>query len=217
MNCFCCLSARSEKPFCCAITRDSRSSKWRSSLALAKMPPASAWTGRLKSSGSGLGVAAFRVAPAALIGACAIPSSAQAVALAEPSANAVAIATQVSRLLTLAKLKLVAAGVAACLLLVIGGIVATTLPKSQQMATAALPASPPADIVKVTDAALSGPMMAAGWPIALPGSITSTPSVADLDGDGKLEVIVTCMARVADPSYVHPRPSGSAAVCRAGR
>ena len=37
-----------------------------------------------------------------------------------------------------------------------------------------------------------------GWPVRLPGQVASTPIVADLLGDGKLEVVATCRAS-ADP------------------
>jgi RNA polymerase sigma factor (sigma-70 family) len=57
---------------------------------------------------------------------------------------------------------------------------------------------------------IAGYPIARGWPVALPGAITATPTVADLDGDGKLEIIVPCMARDDDPPYVHPSPDHAA-------
>jgi RNA polymerase sigma factor (sigma-70 family) len=46
-----------------------------------------------------------------------------------------------------------------------------------------------------------------GWPIALPGSITGTPAVADLEGNGKLAIIVPC-EYINDP-VVHSHPTQS--------
>lgn len=54
--------------------------------------------------------------------------------------------------------------------------------------------------------------VAPGWPVAVSGSVTSTPGLVDLDGDGKPEIIVTSMARHADPGYAHPRPTSAALV-----
>lgn len=47
---------------------------------------------------------------------------------------------------------------------------------------------------KINDPALADFPIAPGWPLALPGSVTGTPVVADLDGDEELEIIVPCMA-----------------------
>jgi hypothetical protein len=44
------------------------------------------------------------------------------------------------------------------------------------------------------DPALAGFHYAPGWPVQLPGTVISTPVVADLLGDGHLEVIVACRA-----------------------
>jgi hypothetical protein len=49
--------------------------------------------------------------------------------------------------------------------------------------------------------------IANGWPIALPGSICCTPVVADMTGDGKPCIIVTCCARDTNAHYVHPKPN----------
>jgi hypothetical protein len=51
--------------------------------------------------------------------------------------------------------------------------------------------------------------IATGWPVIVPGSVTGAPTPADLDGDGKLEIVVPCEYR---PSYsysktvAHPQP-----------
>ncbi|HZZ42058.1 MAG TPA: sigma-70 family RNA polymerase sigma factor [Tepidisphaeraceae bacterium] len=54
--------------------------------------------------------------------------------------------------------------------------------------------------------------VAKGWPVAVAGSVTSTPGLVDLDGDGKPEMVVTCMARAGDTGYAHPKPSRAALV-----
>jgi RNA polymerase sigma factor (sigma-70 family) len=56
--------------------------------------------------------------------------------------------------------------------------------------------------------AIAGYPIASGWPIALPGSITSTPSVIKLNG--KPAIVVTCMARLGDPPYVNSHPDKEA-------
>src|SRR5438093_9192439 len=60
------------------------------------------------------------------------------------------------------------------------------------------------EVVPVVDEALKGIPYAPGWPIALPGEIMGTPTVADLDGDGKPEILVTCRKRTEDQPLVHP-------------
>jgi hypothetical protein len=46
---------------------------------------------------------------------------------------------------------------------------------------------------KVENPNFAGFPFAPGWPLALPGSITGTPVVADIDGDDVQEIIVPCM------------------------
>lgn len=58
------------------------------------------------------------------------------------------------------------------------------------------------------DPALAGVPLAPGWPLALPGSVTGTPVLADLDGDKKWEIIVPSMHRTLFPNVTmaHPAP-----------
>lgn len=66
----------------------------------------------------------------------------------------------------------------------------------------------PPNVVKAPQ--IAGYPIAAGWPISLPGSITSTPSVVKLNG--RPCIVVTCMARAADPFYYNPKPNYAALV-----
>jgi hypothetical protein len=61
--------------------------------------------------------------------------------------------------------------------------------------------------VGAADGSLNGYPIVKGWPVALPGEICCTPVVADMDGDGKLEVVVTCRHRNERQTLVHPQPS----------
>jgi hypothetical protein len=60
--------------------------------------------------------------------------------------------------------------------------------------------------ITISDPALTGLPYAAGWPLALPGQIIGTPVAADLEGDGKLEVIVPCIYRNSAMKMAHPHP-----------
>jgi RNA polymerase sigma factor (sigma-70 family) len=53
------------------------------------------------------------------------------------------------------------------------------------------------------------PLIARGWPIALPGSVTASPVVADLAGDGRLAVIVPCQ-RIPQERTVNGKSNESA-------
>lgn len=48
--------------------------------------------------------------------------------------------------------------------------------------------------------------IASGWPLALPGYVMGAPVVADLGGDGQLEIIVPCMASRLNIKIAHPEP-----------
>jgi hypothetical protein len=95
-------------------------------------------------------------------------------------------------------------------------------PQNQSVATTRGPAPattiiPPAPAISAppfphTDPAYASFPYAKGFPIALPGSITGSPAIADLDGDGKLEIVIPVIGRVAKDinrydAAVHPNPS----------
>jgi RNA polymerase sigma factor (sigma-70 family) len=68
--------------------------------------------------------------------------------------------------------------------------------------------------VAVDDPALAGFPYAPGWPRVLPGAIFSSPVLADLEGDGKLDIIETCAPSASHgaeagetPVYAHPSPN----------
>ncbi len=69
------------------------------------------------------------------------------------------------------------------------------------------PNEPACQALPVKDAALVGQPYAPGWPMVLPGEIVGTPVVADLLGDGKLEIIVPCVLRNRKTKHVHPSPN----------
>jgi hypothetical protein len=46
-----------------------------------------------------------------------------------------------------------------------------------------------------------------GWPLALPGEVTTTATVADLDGDGSPEIVLPVRRRSAAQKLVHPEPN----------
>lgn len=52
------------------------------------------------------------------------------------------------------------------------------------------------------------PGLAPGWPQVVAGSVTGTPVVADVDGDGELEVVVPAMQRTRHGEKLrHPKPT----------
>jgi RNA polymerase sigma factor (sigma-70 family) len=79
---------------------------------------------------------------------------------------------------------------------------AVPLPAPAETRSAAAPAP-----ILARDDSLAEYPIAPGWPLALPGSVTGTPVVADLEGNGKLAVIVPCEAlHEQDAKLVHPQP-----------
>jgi len=61
--------------------------------------------------------------------------------------------------------------------------------------------------VSVRDGSYDGYPIPKPWPMALPGEVCCTPTVADVDGDGKLEILVTSRHRDAQIADVHPEPN----------
>ncbi len=65
----------------------------------------------------------------------------------------------------------------------------------------------------VNDPALAGYPYAPGWPRVLPGAIFSSPVLADLEGNGKLDIVVTCAPSFANEGFspeetsLHPQPN----------
>jgi RNA polymerase sigma factor (sigma-70 family) len=72
-------------------------------------------------------------------------------------------------------------------------------------------AMPPGTIdyraVPVKDPLLAKGAFLSGWPIALPGAIVGTPVVADIEGNGRLDIVVPCVRRADGANYVHPKPN----------
>jgi hypothetical protein len=101
-----------------------------------------------------------------------------------------------------------AATLAAAIAIFVGGtatLLVTQVIEHWPRAEAA--ATPAAAVTFDISAPASGPTI-----LTFPGSITSTPSLGDLDGDGRMEIIVTCMARQGDPAYAHASPTFAAQV-----
>jgi RNA polymerase sigma factor (sigma-70 family) len=150
----------------------------------------------------GVGVTAASVASALALDASA---PAHAVALVNPGANGVAIAAGVTRQLASAKLRIAAALASAVIVI---GALSWLGARASAPAAATLAAPPPAKAfaaVRVTDKGIAGANIPAPWPLALPGSITAAPVVADLEGNGTLCVVVPCES-FSDAALVHPSP-----------
>jgi RNA polymerase sigma factor (sigma-70 family) len=118
----------------------------------------------------------------------------QGLAASSVTAGAGALAAQVSQVMhalawTRAKLALTGTVGGGVILVVLTWLItlATAQVNSPKAAAATAPASHPA--------AQQVSRIAPGWPVALPGNITGTPAIADLDGDGTLEIVVPTMYR----------------------
>jgi hypothetical protein len=72
--------------------------------------------------------------------------------------------------------------------------------------TVAPPVQGQSQAVPITDPSLSKFPYAPGWPLALPGQIIGTPVVADLEGNGKLDIVVPCLYRNSAITMAHPHP-----------
>lgn len=115
---------------------------------------------------------------------------------------------RVLRAMAAAKVK-VAAGGAQVVLVGTAAVAPQFLPRRGPVTTVAPPAAdvvPAAELRKTWDAAWNASRIAPGWPVALPGAVTGTPTPADLDGDGKFELLVPCMHGPGRGPVVHPRP-----------
>ena len=63
-------------------------------------------------------------------------------------------------------------------------------------------------IAQATPKKATAPGLMPGWPQMVAGSVTGTPVVADVDGDGKLEVVVPAMQRARHSGQLrHPKPT----------
>ncbi len=99
---------------------------------------------------------------------------------------------------------------AAGLLALVGGIwlgqpMVTSSAKSYPTTLAA--SAPPPATSKYAATAIHDPLAAnlsyaPGWPLQLPGEVASTPIVADLLGDGKLEVVAACRASADESRHI---------------
>ena len=65
---------------------------------------------------------------------------------------------------------------------------------------------PPSSAVAAHTPDLDGFPIAPGWPLALPGPVLAAPVVADIGGDGEIEIVVPCMAHRSNAPLVHPTP-----------
>jgi RNA polymerase sigma factor (sigma-70 family) len=119
------------------------------------------------------------------------------------------IATQVVRHATY---KLVVAGSIAAV-----GLAAVATYSAQLLSSAPPPTVRPVpDLYQLpADARLQTSQIAPGWPVALPGSISGTPVIADLEQPGQHCVVVACMAQrtYVDATLAHPRPDPRPLVC----
>jgi len=148
---------------------------------------------------------AVEAAPAGL----AASVSSTAIAATTGTAVAAHMATassHVIRAMYLAKAKVVATIISS----IIGaGAVAAIIAQSRFAAPVPPSALPAADLRGNWGPEWNGIPIAPGWPVALPGVVTGTPAVADLDGDGKLEIVVPAMHRPGR-QLTHPNPTTAA-------
>jgi RNA polymerase sigma factor (sigma-70 family) len=153
--------------------------------------------------GSTMAANAVQAAPAALADAVAAAS------LAPAAGAASAGAAEVLRAIAWAKAKTVLTGSLAAALALALATWLTMLATAQIAVSGGGPTTRPAPRPAPTTRQVPG--VAPGWPVMLPGHSTGTPAVADLDGDGALEIVAPSMYRgggngqPADP-VAHPQP-----------
>jgi len=97
--------------------------------------------------------------------------------------------------------------IAASLLLSAGPGGAPPLPEDKNYSLSPGPSGAEGQAIRVRNKSLDGFPIAPGWPLALPGEITGTISVGDLEGNGKLCVIAVCRRRGPEQELVHPEQS----------
>ncbi len=132
-------------------------------------------------------------APSAVV-LCAAPATTTTLALANGTITAMSIA------------QVKAAAVLVVTLLMTGAVaVATTgaIVSSRRAGALALASSSSLAETAVAVDAPSGFDYLKGWPRAVPGSVTGTPVVADLEHNGKLAILVPCEAQ-ANVTLAHP-------------
>jgi RNA polymerase sigma factor (sigma-70 family) len=131
-------------------------------------------------------------------------STAVALCAAPASTGTVALANSTITAMSVAKVK--AAAVLVATLLITGAVaVATTgaILSSRRTGALALASSGSLAETAVAVDAARGFDYLKGWPLALPGSVTGTPVVADLEHNGKLAILVPCEAQ-ANVTLAHP-------------
>jgi RNA polymerase sigma factor (sigma-70 family) len=109
------------------------------------------------------------------------------------------LADAVIRAMAMGKVKVLAGAIGATALIA-GGIVAVNayihpapLPiQASNTVTVGTQSADPTNAWAIERVAPTNASILPGWPIALPGSVTASVSVADLDGSGRLAVIVPC-------------------------
>src|SRR5262249_4412159 len=91
------------------------------------------------------------------------------------------------------------AAVAAAAAIAIGASIALSLMLSGQQSSSAVAQTPPTPVAAPSPAPppalppATRPAAGGGWPVQLAGTIVGAPTPVDLDGDGKLEVVVCYM------------------------
>jgi hypothetical protein len=84
-------------------------------------------------------------------------------------------------------------------------------PVTPRASESAPTAEPPSELARraiaAFDPSLARLPLQRGWPLALPGEVTTSATVADLDGDGSPEIVLAVRRRNAVQKLVHPDPN----------